>query len=398
MRTHVPLLGLALALFATPAPSSPDLPPAFELAKRRLDGDVVTAPLRSGGRARLTLEPKLEHAAQRLLQAADPVLGAIVVVDPRTGKVLALAEGARDGRRGIAAGVQAPAASVFKIVTTAALLETTELGPRDEVCTAGGLRSIERIHLEVPTGARDCAPFGQALGHSRNAVFAQLAVRRLLRADLLETAERLGFNSAVPFDLKAPLGRLDLPYNDLEFARTAAGFRGSTLSPLGAAHLATVIARRGESVRLRIVEQAGSYQAADEAQSLGTVLSRRTAERIARMMEVTVRSGTSRTAFMDAEGKSYLPGIRVAGKTGTLKPARAKETTSWFVGFAPSENPEVVVSVLLQNGTVFRRKANEVARDMLRVIFRTLGRSRVSDPFEKPASGSDAISMAPRSP
>ena len=398
MRASAALLGVALTLLSPPAPGGPDLPPQLDLGQRRASDDGVTAPMLKGGRAQLTLDPRLDRAAARLLQAADPVVGSVIALDPRTGKILALAELARDGHRLDIGRLRAPAASLFKVVTTAALLETTTLGPSDRVCTSGGLRSIGREHLDLPKPSEaECAPFGQALGHSKNAVFAQLAVRRLLRGDLLATAERLGFNSFVPFDFKVPVGHLVVPYNDLEFARTAAGFQGSTLSPLGAAHLASIIARRGEAIRLRIVEHAGDFLAPSEGESLGRVLSRRTAERIARMMEVTVTSGTSRHAFADDNGRSYLPGIRVAGKTGTLKPPHQTVTTSWFVGFAPTENPEVVVSVLLQNGAVFRKKANEVARDMLRVVFRTRGRSGIGDPFERPAATGGAISMI-RSP
>jgi len=393
------LFGLALVLFAVPAPGEPELPPAVDLSQKRITDDGVTAPLYRGGRARLTLDPHLDRAAERLLRAADPVAGALVAVDARSGKLLALAETSRDGRRGMITSARAPAASVFKLVTAAALLETAGIGPRDQVCTVPGLRSIRREHLDAPRGSTlECMPFGQALGHSKNAVFAQLAVRHLLRTDLIQTAERLGFNAPAPFDFRVPLGRLEVPYNDLEFARTAAGFKGSTLSPLGAAHLASVIAHRGQAMRLRVVEEAGSYRASVEAQNLGPVLSRRTAERLARMMEVTVTSGTSREAFTDPEGRSYLPGIRVAGKTGTLKAPYETVTTSWFVGFAPAEDPEIVISVLLQNGATFRRKANEVARDMLRVAFRARGRTRIADPFEKPAASASAISMVRSAP
>jgi cell division protein FtsI/penicillin-binding protein 2 len=102
------------------------------------------------------------------------------------------------------------------------------------------------------------------------------------------------------------------------------------------------------------------------------------------MLEVTVETGTSRAAFTGPEGRRFLPGIRVAGKTGTLRPAGGQDsTTSWFVGFAPSRNPEVVVSVMLVNGQLYRRKANEVARDLLRTYFRSHGRAHtVTDPFD----------------
>jgi penicillin-binding protein A len=61
--------------------------------------------------------------------------------------------------------------------------------------------------------------------------------------------------------------------------------------------------------------------------------------------------------------------------------------TSWFVGFAPSRSPEIVVSVMLENGPTYRRKANELARDLLRTYFRAHGRAQtVTDPFvETPA-------------
>jgi len=100
-----------------------------------------------------------------------------------------------------------------------------------------------------------------------------------------------------------------------------------------------------------------------------------------RMMEVTVRSGTCRHAFSDANGRPYLGSIRVSGKTGTLRPEANEGMTSWFIGFAPSQNPEVVISVMLENGAVWRHKANELARDLLRNYFHAHGRPWISDPL-----------------
>src|SRR6185436_1805815 len=114
----------------------------------------------------------------------------------------------------------------------------------------------------------------------------------------------------------------------------------------------------------------------------------RTARLLARMLEVTVETGTSRNAFTAPDGKRYLPSIRVAGKTGTLRPGQGEDTmTSWFVGFAPSRSPEIVVSVMLVNGRTYRRKANELARDLLRTYFRAHGHAQtVTDPFTEGVS------------
>jgi cell division protein FtsI/penicillin-binding protein 2 len=286
-----------------------------------------------------------------------------------------------------------PAASLFKIVTTTALFENTALSPQDKVCINGGMHGIERRHLEPARGpGSECGRFAWALGNSKNAVFAQLATRMLTRADLLATAEKLGFNAPLLLDgeTRADLGTLSLPYNDLEFARAAAGFQGSRLSPLGAAYLMTLIARGGVPVELRLHE--AEQESAALPPDATPVFSARTAQRLTRMLEVTVETGTSRGAFTGEGGKRYLSGIRVAGKTGTLRPGPSEETmTSWFVGFAPSRNPEVVVSVMLVNGRTYRRKANELARDLLRAYFRAHGRAdTITDPF----AASDPLAVA----
>lgn len=333
-----------------------------------------------------TLDPNLERAADRLLRGAKPVQGAIVAVEPKSGRILAfraLASGG--GSHEVLTQARLPAASLFKVVTTTALLETTGLRLDDPVCINGGVHGIERRHLEPARGAgTHCGPFAWALGHSKNAVFAQLATRLLTREDLLRTAERLGFNTKLALDDGEPnaeLGKLTVPYNDLEFARAAAGFQGSSLSPVGAAYLMTLIARGGAPVGLRLHEPTDTT-----ATSLPPVapFSAKTAQRLTRMLEVTVETGTSRGAFTAPDGRRYLPGIRVAGKTGTLRPAEGEDTmTSWFVGFAPSRSPEIVVTVMLVNGHTYRRKANELARDLLRSYFRAHGRSAtVTDPFD----------------
>jgi cell division protein FtsI/penicillin-binding protein 2 len=339
----------------------------------------------------LTVDAELQRSAERLLRGSKPVEGAIVAIDPRSGRILTFAALGGASSFDVLARARLPAASLFKVVTTTALFENTELSPQDEVCINGGMHGIERRHLEPARGpGTECGRFAWALGNSKNAVFAQLATRLLTRSDLIETAERLGFNAKLSLDgeEQAELGKLSVPYNDLAFARTAAGFQGSSLSPLGAAYLMTLIARSGSPIALRLHEPAPTSSADEESEAPASVISARTAQRLTRMLEVTVETGTSRGAFTAPDGKRYLPGIRVAGKTGTLRPGQGEDTmTSWFVGFAPSRNPTVVVSVMLVNGATYRRKANELARDLLRTYFRAHGHAQtVTDPFSEPAS------------
>ena len=361
--------------------------PALDLDRVAPRGGHFVAPLAAGGEAVLTLDPELQQIATKILDSANAVRGGMVVIDAHSGKVLAWTESARDGHHHhVLTTARVPAASVFKLVTTAALFETTTLSPKESVCISGGTHGIERRHLDVPHGdATECSPFHYAIGYSKNAVFAQLATHRLLRAGLIETAQAIGFNGYLPFELEVPLGKLEVPYGDLEFARTAAGFQGSTLSPLGGAYLASLIAHGGESTKIRITEPPNpDAEDDDQAPVLGRALKPLTAERMRRMMEVTVRTGTCRHAFSDEKGRPYLGNIRVSGKTGTLRPEANEGMTSWFIGFAPSQKPEIIVSVMLENGAVWRRKANELARDFMRSYFHGHGRAWVSDPFAPP--------------
>jgi cell division protein FtsI/penicillin-binding protein 2 len=402
MLRRILLATTALALLGA-APPAPELPPTVDLGRARNEGGHLVAPAGAGGLAELTLDPALQHDAERLLDEAHPSAGAVVAIDVKSGRILAWADRRKGGRGpSTVTTPQAPAASVFKLVTTATLFEKTDIAPSERVCIAGGLRSIERRHLDPPRdGDIHCGPFFQALGHSRNAVYAQLATHRLMRADLVEVAERIGFNGRLPFDFKVSVGTLDVPYEDLEFARTAAGFRGSTLTPLGGAYLASVIASGGLSPRLRLVARADNYEPPPELQTEGRVLSATTAQRLERMMEVTVASGTARAAFHDELGHSLMGPIQVAGKTGTLHPSEAQGegVASWFIGFAPARAPSVVVSVLLENGNVWRRKAVEVARDVLRSYFVARGVAGIRAPdFGRPdaAPPSDHVQSAAR--
>lgn len=341
---------------------------------------TLGAAVATGAPPRSSLDPALQAATRRLLADARPVLGAIVALHVPSGRVLAWQEFQRSGRplHPITRALT-PAASLFKIVTTVALFERAHLAPLTPVCISGGERNLERFHLTAPPAAArgvSCRPFEEALGYSRNAVFAQLATERLLRRDLMEVAEVLGFNQPLDFDTPAEMGTLEVPYNDLEFARTAAGFTGSRLSVLGAARLALLVASDGKAKRISWdAESTG-----DSPHSPLAPMQPRTARRLRRMLEFTVHSGTSLEAFTDPAGRNYLGGIRVAGKTGTLRPSAEGPTTSWFIGFAPSRAPELVVSVMLDNSPVWRRKANHVARDLFRAYFHTA--PGVSHPFE----------------
>ncbi len=307
----------------------------------------------------------------------------MVLVDVATGKLLAYASHIEHGdKRDLCAEATAPSASVFKIVTGAALIEDAGLSPDTRECYSGGEQKLLPSDIEDdPRRDRWCTTLAGAMGHSTNAVFAKLALHDLKRSSLEAMAARFGYGEPVPFDVPIEASTLDLPSDPLGYARTAAGFWNSTLSPLQAASLSATVARGGEAPRMTIVsdvedERGGTVYTAPEPSTLRRAMQHDTAQAVTKMMEVTVAEGTSYRAFHDGRGTSFLPGITVAGKTGTLTSAQDQRFYTWFTGFAPSRPleggakvPQVAVAVLVVNRPQWHVKANVLARELLREHF-----------------------------
>lgn len=367
-------------------------PPLNDLDLTRIDdrGDVATAPAHGNRVAELTVVPKYQRAALGFLRAGRVPEGAVVMTDIKTGEVLVWASYVDEGRlHDVASEATAPSASVFKVVTGSALVETG-LTPSTKQCYSGGEHSIRAVDM-VDNKRRDkyCATLTQAMGRSINTVFARLAARNLNRDKLVDVAERLGWGQDVPFDVPVATSRLNIPEDELGFARTAAGFWNTTLSPFQAANLATTVANSGEMIRLHVVrsvkdESGELYRGPTERQVVRRAIGEEIARAVTVMMEDTVDNGTSYRSFHDKSGRPYLPDIRVAGKTGTLtKPTPEGPFYTWFTGFAPSRKPEVAISVLVANGAKWRVKATNVACDMLRVYFADKGAPGVTDPNDR---------------
>jgi penicillin-binding protein A len=87
------------------------------------------------------------------------------------------------------------------------------------------------------------------------------------------------------------------------------------------------------------------------------------------MMRETVSSGSAFKAFHDSRKRPYLPGIEVAGKTGTLSDHANNRHYTWFIGFAPADRPEVAISALVVNTPTWHIKGPNLAADVLRAYF-----------------------------
>ena len=341
------------------------------LSRARRVGNQWVADDPAGRRIEFTVLPQLQERMQRLFAEYQVPHAAVVALDPSTGRVLAYASHSEDGaHRDLARDVSAPAASVFKLITSSALFDAG-VGPNTHVCYGGGSSRIMPIDLQdQPRRDRSCTTLEEALGKSTNAVFAKLADRNLKPATLLRYARAFGFGHDLPFGFAPPASPAEIPSNRLEFARTAAGFWHVFMSPLHAALIAATFANDGAMpepwIVERVVTATGETRELSRAGVSRRVLEPATARGVAHMMLRTVRDGTSRAAFQDGRGRPQLPGIAVAGKTGSLSTYDPYHAYSWWVGFAPADHPRIALAALIVNSPKWRIKSSFIARELLR--------------------------------
>jgi len=379
------------ATAAAVAPPPPTLA-GLDLTKIDVKDQGVTAPLPDKRTAKLAIDPALQRVAENVMSMHHLPEATVVVMDVETGKVIAYASHIEKGpKRDLAVEATAPAASIFKVVTGTSLVENANATADQRECYSGGEQRI-LAHDLVPDPRRDrwCTTLGGAMGRSINTVFARLALANLKPAELDATARSLGFGSALPFDVPVQPSAARFPDDQLGFARTAAGFWNTTLSPLHAAWIGAAIARGGEPVRpvlaTDIVEDGKVVWSAPTNLAQKRVMKSDTARTVTTMMDMTVSDGTSYRAFHDPKGRSFLPNVAVAGKTGTLTDAAAQRYYTWFAGFAPSrpivlpaeaqkdghepsQPRKVSFGVLVVNDAKWTIKANVLAREVLRAYF-----------------------------
>jgi cell division protein FtsI/penicillin-binding protein 2 len=353
-----------------------------------LDDHLVQV-LDDGTRVNLTLDPKLQRVATDVLTRYKVEWGAVVAIRPATGEILAMAEHAegRPDLSRLALQASPPAASIFKIISSAALLDHGKLGADERICTHGGQSKLTLYNLKAnPKLDTKCETFAEALGSSNNVAFARWADSLLEPRVLQDVAERFFFNKRLPFPWAVGVSQARIPTGSrLGFARSAAGFEGTTLSPLHAAMITAAVGNEGKMMAPMLIASAEKdgltlFEATPRA--LAAPLSAETARTLTGMLEATMTHGTGRK-FFERKGVPRLGKIRAGGKSGSLSGRSDLDSDrhySWFVALAPIEKPEIAVAVLVVNGAAWTVKGAVPAREVLEAYF---GRSeqRPRDPL-----------------
>ena len=338
---------------------------------------LFTGGSQQGGSVELTIDPAAQQAAWDLL---GDQRGAVVALDPRTGAILALVSkpsydpnvlaGHSSSEvnaawqelladpddpminRTIAGDLYAPG-STFKLIDLAMLLESGEYTPDSEVpaptvYTPPGTSTGIQNPGGAVCGNGTTATLTEALRVSCNTPFAQLAVQFGAQA-LQEQAQAFGFNQdlSIPMTVTHSTLGSDFDSNDPALAQSAIGQRSVRVTPLQMAMVSAAIANDGVLMRPYLVATERGPNLAVVAETEPTEFSRpisaSTASLMTDMMVNVVDNGTG--------WPGQVSGVSVAGKTGTAQSGvEGVAPTAWFTAFAPADDPQIAVAVVVEEG------------------------------------------------
>lgn len=253
-----------------------------------------------------------------------------------------------------------PPGSIFKIVTSAALLENgyTNLNYN---CVGHNVMTGTPVNVSCYHGAvHGALDLTGAFARSCNGAFAQWTLDNLGAQTLTRTAEDFGFNDNFLFsDCMLYNSSFTLPADDFALAWASVGQDKTLVTPLHAAMIAASVANDGVMMQPRYL--CGVYDNAGQVKSVEPISYRRvmdadTAAALTELMRGCVANGTASGAA--------LGGVTVCGKTGTAE-VDNEESHAWFVGFIDSEQTPYAVAVVLENAGSGAAAAVPVARSVL---------------------------------
>lgn len=327
-----------------------------------------------GASVEVAIDPVAQQAAW---DALGDYTGAVIVTEPATGRIIAmvtkptfdpntlavhsgtqveetfqaLVENPADPLFNRAtAGDMNPPGSVFKLVMTAAALESGQFTPDSTFpnpaeFTLPGTSSVVRNSSGGTCGGGSEVTLATALRLSCNIPFAELALQ--LGDDAIRAqAEKFGFNSN--FTTPNPTETSTYPGNPDEPQTALSGFGQGDVraTPLQMAMVSAAIANGGIVMNPELVDAvtAPDFRTIEEfsASEFGRAISAQTSRTMTEMMVEGVENGAASNARID--------GVSVAGKTGTAENGEDDPYTLWFTGFAPADNPQYAITVLVEDG------------------------------------------------
>ena len=340
----------------------------FEQISALFSGNPVT-----GASVELTIDPAAQKAAW---DALGNMTGAVVAIDPKTGNILALVSkpGFDANLLAVHSGVDstnsynkllnakteplknrattelfAPG-SVFKVLVATAAIESGKYTPESTLPNPvkfqlPGTNTFVQNSGEGKCGGKATVSIADALRFSCNVPMAQLGI--LLGEDVIRAqAEKFGFGKKLNVPLSITPSVYPEGMDDAQLGLSAFGQFDDRMTVMQVAMMSAAVANNGLLMKPNLIENVLSSNLAaldtPSPSQLGQTMSPETAAKVRDMMIGAVARGVSSNAS--------IKGVSVAGKTGTAQNGDGEPYTLWFTGFAPADNPQVAVAVVVANG------------------------------------------------
>lgn len=324
------------------------------------------------GRLQYSFEPEAQAMMEKLLVQYRPDYGVFVAMDAKTGRILTMASRTQGnaGAENLALKATFPAASIFKVVTAGAVLDTEKVNPNTRIAFNGASHTLYRRNV-IDTKENKWTrrmTIREAFGSSVNTIFGKLGLLYAGPEMLREYAERFHFNHPIRADVPIQTGYSRFTAADPWSVVTAAsGFTlDNTMSPVQGAMIAAAVANDGVMMEPYLVDSVTNpqgeplYQASPKRASI--VVGPETARQLRELFEQTVHSGTSRKSFRQAIRARNFETVEFGGKTGSLTGLNPRGKCDWFIGYARFGDRRIAVAALTVNEQKWRVKSSKLAQ------------------------------------
>lgn len=332
-----------------------------------------------------TFNSELEEFIKKQLSLYRPDYTSVVVMDNETGHILAAVDYSRKKKvfgRDLAFTNTHPAASIFKVITAADLLENTHINTDTEFHFTGRSTTLYKHQLKEPVGRQRwirSLDLKKAFATSNNVIFGRTAIENLTPAGLKKMAEKFGFNKKLVEGVNLAPSVFNLAQDQYNLAEFSSGLNRHTLmSPVHGAVIASVVANGGV-LRYPIVIK--SLEGLNDKKTIfpplkkdEVILTPRTSEDLRTLFMGTITQGTARSSFR--RSKYLLEKLEIGGKTGSLTGGEPYGKRDWFVSYAKSiedkHDKGISICVMIVNQKKWYIKSPLLAKNIMEYYYSTL--------------------------
>ena len=332
-----------------------------------------------------TLDIDLHEHIASIYRAYKPDYATFVAIEPDTGKILSLTSYVKDEEYedNFALGATYPAASLFKMVSAAAAIDTNKVSANTVIPFNGKSTTLYKsqvLHHKDNKYTRRI-PFSEAFARSSNPIFGRLGVEYLNSDLIFKYAKNMGFGGRLAQDLPVSASQVDMTLGEeWQRAEASSGFtKDINVSPVHAAAMAAAVVNEGKLLAPYVVEKAYDdtgeiiYQGKKDIAT--QMFSKSTAVTLKKMMQETTRIGSARKSFSSYRRYKAFKNAEFGGKTGSLSGLTPKGRYGWFVGYGERNGKKIAYASLVVYRDKWVVRPARVAFEVLNYVFKQSAKS-----------------------